>query len=54
MTVPNANPAAVAAFLDAVEPGTRQAEARLLVALFHEETGFVPQFWPGGIIGFGR
>ncbi|MCU0802085.1 MAG: DUF1801 domain-containing protein [Rhodobacteraceae bacterium] len=32
----------------------RQAEAARLLQIFADETGFAPQLWPGGIVGFGR
>ena len=34
-------------------PDTRHAEARALDALFQEATGFGPQIWTGGIVGYG-
>ena len=34
-------------------PATRQDEARTLDALFRDATGFVPQIWTGGIVGYG-
>ncbi len=43
----------IAAYLDGLT-APRQAEARALVALFADVTGFAPQVWPGNIIGFGR
>jgi hypothetical protein len=43
----------IAAFLDRVEPPERQAEARRLVAVFSEVTGFQPRLWTGGMVGFG-
>ena len=44
---------AVANFLDAVHPGPRQAEARLLVALFSEVSGYAPRLH-GSMVGFGQ
>ena len=44
----------LAAFLDAVAPPNRQAEARVLAALFAEVTGFAPRVYTGGMVGFGR
>lgn len=41
-------------FLATVAPPARQDEARRLVALFHEVTGFEPCLWSGGMLGFGR
>lgn len=43
----------VEAFLDGVAPPERQAEARALVALFQEVTGFRPRIFTGGMVGFG-
>jgi hypothetical protein len=43
----------VASFLDRVAPPQRQAEARRLVAVFSEVTGFQPRLWTGGMVGFG-
>ena len=34
-------------------PEARQDEARRLDALFRDATGFVPQVWTGGIVGYG-
>lgn len=45
---------AVTAFLDRVEPPNRQAEARLLIPLFQEVTGFPPLIWAKTMVGFGR
>ncbi len=44
----------VPAFLDSVAPPARQAEARRLVQLFGEVTGFGPRLYTGGMVGFGR
>jgi hypothetical protein len=41
-------------FLDAVAPPDRQAEARVLVPLFSEVTGYAPKLYTGGMVGFGR
>jgi hypothetical protein len=41
-------------FLHAVAPPARQAEARHLNGLFRQVTGFAPQVWAGGILGYGR
>ena len=43
----------VAAFLDSVAPPQRQAEARRLVRIFTEVTGWQPRLYTGGMIGFG-
>lgn len=47
-----AAPMDVDAWLGGVAP-ERQAEARRLLAIFAEETGFAPQNW-SGMAGFGR
>jgi hypothetical protein len=47
-------PVGIAAFLDAVEPPGRQAEARRLVEIFREVTGYEPRIHTGGMVGFGR
>ncbi len=44
----------VEAYLAAIRPAPRAAEARRLTGLFAEVTGFGPRLWPGGILGFGR
>ena len=44
----------VTAFLDAVAPSERQAEARALDALFRRVTGFAPLLWGGSMLGYGR
>lgn len=46
--------ASVAAFLDAVTPQIRQADARQLNNLFQQVTGFQPQIWGGSSLGYGR
>ena len=43
----------IEAFLDRVEPPERQAEARRLVTIFREVTGFAPKVWSGSMVGFG-
>ena len=40
-------------FLAAVTPPQRQADARRLVGIFREETGFEPRLW-ATMVGFGR
>jgi hypothetical protein len=40
-------------FLAKLQP-QRQAEARLLVQIFGEVTGFAPRIWAGRMVGFGR
>jgi hypothetical protein len=47
-------PDAVEAFLVALEPAARAADARRLHAIFSEVTGFPARLWPAGIIGYGR
>ena len=44
----------IAAFLDGVAPPQRQAEARSLVRIFSEVTGYEPVVHTGGMVGFGR
>jgi hypothetical protein len=39
-------------FLDAVTPPVRQADARRLITIFREETGFEPHMW-ATMVGFG-
>lgn len=41
-------------FLAAVAPPQRQAEARRLVTLFAEVTGYQPRVYTGGMVGFGH
>jgi Domain of unknown function (DU1801) len=41
------------AFLDALAPPERQAEARRLVQIFREVTGYGPQVFSHGMVGFG-
>ena len=43
----------IAAYLDTVTPPGRQAEARHLVTLFSEVTGYAPRLYTGGMVGFG-
>ena len=45
---------AIAEFLDAVEPPERQAEARRLVQIFQDVTGYAPKVYSHGMVGFGR
>jgi len=44
----------VSAFLDAVEPVSKAADARTLDVLFRAATGFVPRLWGPSIVGYGR
>ena len=44
----------IGSFLDTVEPAQRQAEARRLVAIFSEVTGYAPRVYSHGMVGFGR
>ncbi|GMG85551.1 hypothetical protein LNKW23_47740 [Paralimibaculum aggregatum] len=46
-------PGEVAAFLAAVEPETRRADALSLLGLMQAAAGEAPALWPGGIVGFG-
>lgn len=47
-------PQTVDAFLDGVTPPERQAEARRLVQIFREVTGYDAQILSGSIVGFGH
>jgi hypothetical protein len=44
----------VEAFLAAVTPPARANEARRLVQIFAEVSGFAPRIWAGSMVGFGR
>jgi len=44
----------IAEFLDGVVPSPRQAEARRLVTIFGDVTGYAPRVYLGGMVGFGR
>lgn len=44
----------VEAFLAAVAPPERQAEALRLTEIFRKVTGFEPLIWGGTMVGFGR
>lgn len=46
--------ASVAAFLDAVEPDRRRADARVLLEIMQRITGEPAVLWGSSIIGFGR
>ena len=46
--------ASVEAFLDAVEPARRRADARVLDALFRKVTGWQPVLWGSSMLGYGR
>jgi hypothetical protein len=50
----NADPAAVAAFIEAVEPPAKRADAEALDALFRKVTGESPRLWGPTIIGYGE
>ena len=52
MTQPSDAP--VEAFLDAVEPARRRADARVLDALFRKVTGWPPVLWGTSMLGYGR
>ncbi|MDP5217618.1 DUF1801 domain-containing protein [Ruegeria sp. 2205SS24-7] len=41
-------------FLDAVEPASKAADARVLDKLFRQVTGFEPVMWGPTIVGYGR
>ena len=43
----------VAAFIDSVENETRRADAKILLKLFRDVTGWKPKMWGPTIIGFG-
>ena len=45
---------AIEAYLNSVTPPERQAEARRLVQVFREVTGWEPRLYTGGMVGFGR
>ncbi|WP_300520055.1 DUF1801 domain-containing protein [Aliiroseovarius sp.] len=45
--------ASVQAFLDAVEPERRRADAVVLDRLFRDVTGFAPVMWGASIVGYG-
>ena len=40
--------------LEAVRPERRRQEAVALDALFRRATGYAPEMWTGGIVGYGR
>jgi hypothetical protein len=44
----------VTAFLNAVQPVRRSSDGLRLERIFREATGFAPELWTGGIVGFGR
>ncbi|MGB7241457.1 MAG: DUF1801 domain-containing protein [Sulfitobacter sp.] len=44
----------VDAFLSTVEPARRRTEAAKLNVLFKEITGWTPEFWRDGMLGYGR
>ena len=41
-------------FLDGVQPERRRADARELDRIFRTASGYNPQHWTGGIVGYGR
>ncbi|MCK0151033.1 DUF1801 domain-containing protein [Marivita sp. S6314] len=45
--------ASVDAFVDSVAHPGRREDARVLLELFRDETGFAPRMWGPSIIGFG-
>jgi len=44
----------VATFMSGIEPDRRRADAERLDAIFRDVTGFAPEIWTGGIVGYGR
>lgn len=44
----------VETFIEDIPHPRKQAEARQLIVLFREISGFEPVIWGGGIIGFGK
>lgn len=46
--------ASVNDFINSVPHAGRREDARVLDALFRDETGFQPRLWQGAIIGYGR
>ena len=44
----------VAAYIGAVEPEGRRADAMRLDQIFRETTGFEPRMWGPSIVGYGR
>ncbi len=49
-----AEPLTIDQFVAGVTPPDRQAEARQLVTLFSDVTGYLPRIYTGGMVGFGR
>ena len=45
---------ALSEWLDTVQPDRRREETRALDQLFRKVTGFAPQLWSGGMVGYGR
>ncbi len=43
-----------ATFLARAEPERRREEGAVLDALFREVSGYQPEIWTGGIVGYGR
>ena len=46
--------ASVAAFLGAIEPPAKRAEAEVIDALFRKVTGHTPRMWGASLIGYGE
>lgn len=46
--------ASVEDFIDAVQHAGRREDAKVLDALFRDETGFAPRMWGPSIIGYGQ
>jgi hypothetical protein len=48
------NDNSVIEFIESVEDGKKKADARKLMEIFEETTGFPAKMWGSGIIGFGK
>ncbi|KPF64517.1 DUF1801 domain-containing protein [Porphyrobacter sp. AAP60] len=46
--------ASVAAYLGAIEPPAKRAEAEVIDALFRKVTGHAPRMWGASLIGYGE
>lgn len=49
-----ANNSCVNSFIESISPAQKQQDAKKLVTLFSQTTGFAPTMWGDSIIGFGR
>ncbi|MEM9715792.1 MAG: DUF1801 domain-containing protein [Pseudomonadota bacterium] len=47
-------PADIADYIARVGPERRRRDAKTLVPIFSQASGFAPKLWSGSIIGFGR